>query len=102
MKFTDGVINRYGERMRCDMREIHGFISPIKPDDAQARKIPLPNGVKNAAEYRLITNSPVFEGMELEYRGRMYEVMRAEPVHAFQLISHYEAILHERGGAEHA
>ena len=95
MKFTDGVINRYGERLRGEYGEFRGFLSPIKND---AEKIPLPNGVKSGTDYRLITGIPVSEGMEIACRGIRYEVVRVQPVHAYKLISHYEAILREKGG----
>ena len=99
MKLTDSVIEKYGLPMRTGHLRFRGFLSPV---NGAVSKKPLPGGVKDTAEYRLITGARLHEGMELVCRGEGYRVLRVEPVCAFGMLSHYEAALRKTGGALHA
>lgn len=98
MTATDSIIGLYGEDISVGTATGKGFISCLDADNAQIHRQPLPAGVKNGSKYRLITNmGDISEGTQVCACGRIYEVLRIEPVRIFGKLSHNECILRLKG-----
>ena len=93
MKISSEIIKSYGEEIFVDGISARGFISPIDIGTAPA-KLPLPNGVKNTAKYRMLTDfAGIREGACVMCNDCTYDVLRVEEVRIFGAYSHTEAIL---------
>lgn len=93
MKISSEIIKSYGEEILIDGVSAKGFISPIDIGTAPA-KLPLPNGVKNTAKYRLLTDfAGIREGACVMCNDCTFTVLRVEEVHIFGAYSHTEAVL---------
>lgn len=98
MTATDSILRLYGEDISVGTATGKGFISCLDADNAQIHRQPLAAGVKNGSKYRLITNmGNIVEGARVTAAGRIYEVLRIEPVRIFGRLSHNECILRLKG-----
>ena len=98
MTATDSILRLYGEDKSVGTATGKGFISCLDADNAQIHRQPLAAGVKNGSKYRLITNmGNIAEGARVTAAGRIYEVLRIEPVRIFGRLSHNECILRLKG-----
>ena len=98
MTATDSILRLYGEDISIGTVTGKGFISCLDADNAQIHRQPLAAGVKNGSKYRLITNmGNIAEGTLVTSAGRIYEVLRIEPVRIFGRLSHNECILRLKG-----
>ena len=98
MTAANRILRSYGERITIGTAEGRGFISCLDADNAQIHRQPLAPGVKNGSKYRLITNmAGISEGAQVQAAGRIYEVLRIEPVRIFGTLSHNECILRLKG-----
>ena len=98
MTATDSILSLYGEDISIGTAVGKGFISCLDADNTQIHRQPLAAGVKNGSRYRLITNmGNIAEGARVTAAGRIYEVLRIEPVRIFGKLSHNECILRLKG-----
>ena len=98
MTATDSILSLYGEDISVGTAAGKGFISCLDADNAQIHRQPLAAGVKNGSGYRLSTNMDnMAEGVQVTVAGRIYEVLRIEPVRIFGKLSHNECILRLKG-----
>ena len=98
MTATNNILRLYGEDISVGTAKGKGFISCLDADNAQIHRQPLAPGVKNGSKYRLITNmAGISEGAQVQAAGRIYEVLRVEPVRIFGTLSHNECILRLKG-----
>ena len=98
MTATDSILSLYGEDISVGTAAGKGFISGLGADNAQIHRQPLAAGVKNGSRYRLITNMDnIAEGVQVTAAGRIYEVLRIEPVRIFGKLSHHECTLRLNG-----
>nr|DAG12560.1 MAG TPA: Minor capsid protein [Caudoviricetes sp.] len=98
MTAADSIFRLYGEDISVGTATGKGFISCLDADNAQIHRQPLAAGVKNGSKYRLITNmGNIAEGARVQVSGRIYEVLRIEPVRIFGGILHNECILRLKG-----
>lgn len=101
MTATDNILRLYGEDISVGTAKGKGFISCLDADNTQIHHEPLAPGVKNGSKFRLITNmSGISEGAWVQAEGRIYEVLRIEPVRIFGALSHNECILRLKGESE--
>lgn len=100
MKIAHGIFARFGEDITLDGVSAKGFISPVNAKKHDNIKKPTAVGVKNGAEYLLITENVMSAcgGEEIVHCGKHYVSLRAEPVYYSGSVSHYEAVLRRKGG----
>lgn len=68
--------------------------------DADVNKRPLPLGVKNGESFLLVTDAAVKEGDVVICKNEVFEVCRSTPFYFAGELSHYEAVLRSKGGAD--
>lgn len=87
-------------------RAARGFISPIDAADTENLRKSTSPGKMNREKYLLIAEpAAIAEGetaLLIAADGKVFEVLRAEPVYAGGGIGHWEGVLRLKGGASGA
>ena len=101
MRISQEMFTRFGEDVTIDGNAAKAFLSPVNAKKHDNIKKPTAVGVKNGAEYLLLTDSALAlcGGEEIVCGGRHFLSLRAEPIYYCGEISHYEAVLRPKGGS---
>lgn len=87
-------------------RAARGFISPLHATDTENQRKSTRPGKVRGEKYLLIAEYAAIGDGETEVTvtadGKVYEVLRAEPVYAGENIGHWEGVLRLKGGAADA
>lgn len=100
MKISENVFRRFGEDITVNGAEAKGFISAVNAKKHDNIKKPTAVGVKNGAEFLLLTQAQLLPcgGDVISHRGKCFETLRGEPIYFSGEISHYEAVMRPKGG----
>lgn len=100
MKISHSIFLRFGEDITVNGDTVKGFISPVNAKKHDDIKKPTAVGVKNGAEYLLLTETELSPcgGDEIVHKGKNYVSLRAEAIFFAGEVSHYEAVLRKKGG----
>lgn len=87
-------------------REVRGYISPIDAADPEKFHKNTRPGRVNGEKYLLIAEPAAIVqgemGLTVTAAGKVYEVLRAEPVYVGGRLGHWEGVLRLKGGAADA